>query len=159
MPVSRTTLGALAQRIGQELVVSDWMPVHQRLIDGFAELIGDQQWIHVDPLRAAAESPYETTVAHGFLVVSLLSQMLRNGVEVLDADMAINYGMNRLRFPAPVHAGALVRGRFTVKAVDARPDGMLVTWQVTVERKHHEKPCCTAEWLVLYTKHDRPEAR
>ena len=158
MPISRTTLDALAQRIGQELVVSDWTPVGQRLIDGYAELIGDAQWIHVDPLRAAAESPFDTTVAHGFLVVSLLSRMMRDGLEVLDADMAINYGMNRLRFPAPVHAGALVQARFTVKTAERRNAGMLVTWQVTVDRKHHDKPCCTAEWLVLYTR-ARPEAR
>jgi acyl dehydratase len=152
MPVTRTTLGALAQRIGQELVVSDWVPISQRLIDRFAELIDDQQWIHVDPLRAAAESPFETTVAHGFLVVSLMSQMLRNGLEVLDADMIINYGLNRLRFMAPVHAGALIRGRFAVQAVAPRADGVLVTWHVTIDRKHLEKPCGTAEWLVLYKK-------
>jgi acyl dehydratase len=152
MAVSRTTLESLAQRVGQELVISDWVQISQRRIDEFAAVIEDPQWIHVDPLRAAAESPFETTVAHGFLVLSLLSRMLRQGLEVLDSPMAINYGLNRVRFSAPVHAGALIRGRFVVKAVRSRHDGVLVTWAVTVDRRHFEKPCCAAEWLVFYTR-------
>lgn len=150
MTVSRTTLGALVERVGEELVVSDWVPVGQARIDAFAEVIEDPQWIHVDPLRAAAESPFETTVAHGFLVIALLSRMLRQGLEVLDSGIAVNYGLNRVRFTAPVHAGALIRGRFVVLRAEPRPGGMLVTWKVTVERRHGDKPCCTAEWLVLY---------
>jgi acyl dehydratase len=152
MAISQTTIEALAGRIGQELALSEWVQVKQQRIDDFAEVIGDEQWIHVDPLRAAAESPYETTVAHGFLLLSLIGHMLRQGIEVVDSPMSIDYGLDRVRFTGPVHAGAVVRGRFVVKAVRRRGHGLLVTWQVTVERQHVEKPCCVAEWLVLYSQ-------
>ena len=150
MPTNQTTLDALAGRIGQELAVSDWIQIKQQRIDDFSKVIGDEQWIHVDKLRAAAESPYETTVAHGFLLLSLIGHMLRQQIEVTDSPMNLDYGLDRVRFIGPVHAGAVVRGRFVVKQVRQHEDGVLVTWDVIVERQHVEKPCCVAEWVVLY---------
>ncbi|MEO8481590.1 MAG: MaoC family dehydratase [Acidobacteriota bacterium] len=152
MSTNQTTLDALAERIGQELTVSDWVQVKQQRIDDFAKVIGDEQWIHVDKLRAAAESPYETTVAHGFLLLSLIGHMLRQQIEVTDSPMNLDYGLDRVRFTQPVHAGAVVRGRFVVKQVRQHEDGLLVTWDVTIERQHVEKPVCLAEWVVLYSR-------
>jgi acyl dehydratase len=143
-------LASLRSRIGQELVVSPWVAVGQRRIDAFAEAIDDRQWIFVDPLRAAAESPFETTIAHGFLVLSLISSMLSQSVEIQGVRMAINYGLNHVRFMAPVHAGATIRTRFAVGDVSEHPTYVRVTWKVTVERHHEEKPVCVAEWLTRY---------
>lgn len=150
MPTNQTTLDALNGRIGQEVAVSDWVQIKQQRIDDFAKVIGDEQWIHVDPLRAAAESPYETTVAHGFLLLSLIGNMLRHQIEVTDSPMNLDYGLDRVRFTQPVNSSAVVRGRFVVKQVRQHDDGLLVTWDVTVERQHVEKPVCVAEWVVLY---------
>jgi acyl dehydratase len=150
MATNQTTLEALNARIGQELAVSDWVQIKQQRIDDFARVIGDEQWIHVDPLRAAAESPYETTVAHGFLLLSLIGNMLRDQIEVTDSPMNLDYGLDRVRFTQPVNASAVVRGRFVVKQVRPHDDGLLVTWDVTVERQHVDKPVCVAEWVVLY---------
>ena len=107
MATSQITIDALAGRIGQELVMSEWVQVKQQRIDDFAEVIGDEQWIHVDPLRAAAESPYETTVAHGFLLLSLIGHMLRHGIEVVDSPMAIDYGLE----PRAIHGTRARRRR------------------------------------------------
>lgn len=115
-------LSTFAGLRGQEIAVSPWVTVNQRKIDAFAEAIDDRQWIFVDPLRAAAESPFETTIAHGFLVLSLISSMLEQSVEITDKRMAINYGLDRVRFMAPVHAGAAIRTRFVVGDVEERPD-------------------------------------
>jgi acyl dehydratase len=145
-------LTAIRSRIGQELVVSPWVSISQRKIDAFAEAIDDRQWIFVDPLRAAAESPFETTIAHGFLVLSLISSMLSQSLEIRGVRMAINYGLDRVRFMAPVHAGATIRTRFTVGDVQERPDHVRVTWKVVVERQHEDKPCCVADWVTRYYK-------
>ena len=145
-------LTAIHSRIGQELVVSPWVSISQRKIDAFAEAIDDRQWIFVDPLRAAAESPFETTIAHGFLVLSLISSMLSQSLEIRGMRMAINYGLDRVRFMAPVHAGATIRTRFTVGDVQERPDHVRVTWKVVVERQHKDKPCCVADWVTRYYK-------
>jgi acyl dehydratase len=143
-------LSAFASHRGQEIAVSPWVSVSQRKIDAFAEAIDDHQWIFVDPLRAAAESPFETTIAHGFLVLSLISSMLEQSVVITGKRMAINYGLDRVRFMAPVHAGASIRTRFVVGDVEERPDYVRVTWHVTVERQHHDKPCAVAEWVTRY---------
>ena len=145
-------LTAIHSRIGQELVVSPWVSISQRKIDAFAEAIDDRQRIFVDPLRAAAESPFETTIAHGFLVLSLISSMLSQSLEIRGMRMAINYGLDRVRFMAPVHAGATIRTRFTVGDVQERPDHVRVTWKVVVERQHEDKPCCVADWVTRYYK-------
>ncbi|HYK18024.1 MAG TPA: MaoC family dehydratase [Bryobacteraceae bacterium] len=129
---------------GQEIGVSDWVPVTQEMIDRFADLSGDHQWIHVDVARAQRETPFGSTIAHGFLTVSLLTELSRRAVEVRgDFKMRINYGFNRLRFVSPVPAGAKIRGRFTAKQVTENE----VTWLVTVEVEGREKPALVAEWL------------
>src|SRR5579863_10554959 len=134
----------LKQLIGQEVGVSDWIEVPQSMIDQFAELTGDDQWIHVDVERAKKETPFGNTIAHGFLTVSLLSQMSRRTIEVRgDFKMRINYGFNRLRFVSPVPAGSCIRGRFTPKNVTDNE----VTWLVTVEVEGAAKPALVAEWL------------
>jgi acyl dehydratase len=129
---------------GQEIGVSDWLPVTQDIIDRFAEVSGDHQWIHVDVERARRETPFGSTIAHGFLTVSLLTELSRRAIEVRgDFKMRINYGFNKLRFVSPVPAGARIRGRFTPKTVTENE----VTWLVTVEVEGREKPALVAEWL------------
>jgi acyl dehydratase len=137
-------LEELKQLTGQEVGVSDWIEVSQELIDKFADLTGDDQWIHVDVERAKKETPFGSTIAHGFLTVSLLSQMSRKTLEVRgNFKMRINYGFNRLRFVSPVPAGSRVRGRFTPTSVTENE----VTWLVTVEVEGAAKPALVAEWL------------
>ena len=141
---------ALAGRIDQEIAVSEWLDVTQERIDRFAEATEDRQWIHVDGARAAEESPFKTTIAHGFLTLSLVSALGQRAMRVGGIRMAINYGLNRVRFMAPVPAGSRIRGRFTPMAVSAEGGSVQITWRVTIEREHVEKPCCVAEWLVRY---------
>jgi acyl dehydratase len=143
-------IASLDRRLGEEIAVSDWIAITQERIDSFADATEDRQWIHVDPARAADESPFKTTVAHGFLTLSLASALIRQSIRLPGARMAINYGMNRVRFPSPVPAGSHVRGRFSPVAVDRRHDAVDVTWSVTLERQGATKPCCVAEWLVRY---------
>ena len=142
-------LDDLRSLLDQEVGVSDWIEVTQDKIDRFADVTGDRQWIHVDPDRAAG-SPFNTTIAHGFLTLSLVSAMLRNAVTLSNLRLAINYGMNRVRFVAPVPSGDRVRGRFTPAAVEDKDGGVQVTWSVVIEREHGDKPCCVVEWLVRY---------
>jgi acyl dehydratase len=140
----------LRARIGEEIAVGDWLEISQARIDQFAETTGDRQWIHVDSARAARESPYKTTIAHGFLTLSLVSTLMREAIALSGLRMAINYGVNRVRFISPVPSGSRVRGRFSPSAVEDRDDSIQVTWQVTVEREHGDKPSCVAEWIVRY---------
>jgi acyl dehydratase len=140
----------LSNHVGQEVAVSDWFEVTQERINQFAEATEDRQWIHTDPERAARESPYQTTIAHGFLTLSLLSKLAMSTMSVGGVSMGINYGLNRVRFIAPVPAGARIRGRFTLVALEEINGGAQATWSVTVEREGGDKPCCAAEWLVRY---------
>jgi acyl dehydratase len=142
-------IGELRGVVGQEIGVSDWFEISQALINAFAELTGDRQWIHVDQDRAKAESPYGTTVAHGFLTLSLVSQLHSQIVRIQgDHTRAINYGFNRVRFPAAVPAGARIRVRSTLEAVEEIPGGAQLTWAVTVEIEGQPKPALVAQWLV-----------
>jgi len=143
-------LEMLREWIGQELAVSDWIEVTQSRIDQFADATDDRQWIHIDRARAAAESPFRTTIAHGFLTLSLVSALMRQALTIRHLRMAINYGTNRVRFIAPVPADARIRGRFTPTAIDEAGGGVQVTWNVIVEREGGDKPCCVVEWLVRY---------
>jgi acyl dehydratase len=143
-------LARLADLVGQEMAVSDWIEVTQERIDRFAEATDDQQWIHVDAARAAAESPFDGTVAHGFLTLSLVGLLLHRATTIGGVRMAVNYGVNRVRFVSPLPAGSRIRGRFTPVTVHEAGGGIQVTWSVTVERQHGDKPCCVAEWLVRY---------
>lgn len=132
-----------------ENAVSDWIVVSQEQIGMFADATGDHQWLHVDPARAARESPYGGTIAHGFLTLSLISTMLRDAAAIEGVKMAVNYGLNRVRFLAPVVAGSRIRGRFTAASIEEKRDATKVIWKVTIEREN-DKPCCVAEWIVLY---------
>jgi acyl dehydratase len=140
----------LRDRVGEEIAVGDWLEITQARIDQFADATGDRQWIHVDPARAAAESPFRTTIAHGFLTLSLLSTLIRDAIQFTGIRMAINYGLNKVRFVSPVPAGARVRARLAVGAVEDIGGAVQVTWSATVERAGSEKPACVAEWLVRY---------
>jgi len=148
--VEITDVRGLRDRIGEEIAVGDWFEVSQARIDQFAAATGDKQWIHVDPARAAAESPFKTTIAHGFLTLSLLSSLIREAMTFHGLRMAINDGMNRMRFVAPVPAGSRIRARFMLLSVEDASGSVQVTWQVTVDREHSDKPCCVAEWIVRY---------
>jgi acyl dehydratase len=138
--------------VGQEVGLSEWVGVSQERILSFAEATEDRQWIHTDPERAARESPFRVTIAHGFLTLSLLSEMGRTAVAVGGVRMGINYGLNRVRFVSPVPSGSRVRGRFKLAALEEIKGGAQAAWDVTVEREGGGggKPCCTAEWLVRY---------
>lgn len=151
MPVTQIeSIAALASYTGKEVAVSDWLEVSQERIDQFAEASEDRQWIHIDRERAARESPFETTIAHGFLTLSLLSVLAKLALSVGGVRLGINYGLNRVRFVSPVPAGARIRGRFTLATVEEIKGGVQSTWNVTVEREGSDKPCCVAEWLVRY---------
>jgi acyl dehydratase len=143
-------LAALRDRIGQEIAVSDWIEITQERIDRFAEATDDRQWIHVDAARAAAESPFRTTIAHGFLTLSLVSTLVRRTMAFGGLRLAINCGLNRVRFIAPVPAGSRIRARFSPSSVGETGGGVQVTWSITLEREGADKPCCIAEWLVRY---------
>src|SRR6184192_714837 len=108
----------LREKVGQEIAVSDWLEITQARINQFADATGDHQWIHVDPARAAAESPFKATIAHGFLTLSLISTLVRGAMQFNNLRMAINYGANRVRFIAPVPSGSRIRGRFSPAAVE-----------------------------------------
>lgn len=141
---------SLPDLVGQEMV-SPWQVVTQDAITQFADLTGDRQWIHVDAERAGRESPYGGTIAHGFLTLALVSRLLRDAVGAIDGTrMGINYGLNKVRFPAALPAGSRVRGRCTLRRLDPVEGGVQATWGVVVERDGALKPCCAAEWLVRY---------
>jgi acyl dehydratase len=143
-------IDALRTLVGQELGGGEWLPVTQERIDAFAETTGDRQWIHVDPERAARETPFGSTIAHGFLTLSLVSTLLRDVVFVSGVRMSINYGLNRVRFVSPVPSGSRIRAAVSLGALTDVEGGVQATWNVTIERDGGEKPCLVAEWLVRY---------
>ena len=137
--------------IGRELAVSDWFTVTQERIAQFAEVTDDHQWIHLDQERAVRESPYKTTIAHGFLSLSLISALVRDAVSIGGQKLAINYGFNRVRFVSAVPAGGRIRARVTPAGVESVESGVTqVVWTIVVEREGGEKPCLVADWLVRY---------
>ena len=144
------SVAGLGEWVGREVALSEWVEVSQERINAFAEATEDRQWIHVDPERAARESPFKGTIAHGFLTLSLLSELGRTAMKVGGVRMGINYGLGRVRFVSPVPAGSRIRGRFTLAALKEMRDGAEATWKVSVEREGGDKPCCVAEWLVRY---------
>lgn len=134
--------------VGQEVAVTDWIPVTQSQIHLFAEATGDHQWIHTDPQRAA-QGPFGTTIAHGFLTLSLLPRFMEASFAIEGARMGVNYGLNRVRFPAPVPVDSRLRARMKLVAAESvAPDGLQMVWEVTVEREGGDKPVCVAEALV-----------
>ena len=151
MPVIQMeSIAALRDHVAREVAVSDWLEVSQERINQFAESTEDRQWIHVDPERAARESPFKETIAHGFLTLSLLSELGKRAMSVGGVRMGLNYGLNRVRFVRPVPTGSRIRGRFMLATVEEIKGGVQATWNGTVERDGSERPCCVAEWLVRY---------
>jgi acyl dehydratase len=140
-------LDDLRALVGQELGVSDWLLVDQAQIDRFADATGDHQWIHVDPVRAA-QGPFGTTIAHGYLTLSLLPAMLYSAYAIADSAMGVNYGLNRVRFPAPVPVGSRLRGRIALQAYEPIDGGAQLVHDVTVEREGQAKPVCVAQAVV-----------
>ncbi|VXB07270.1 MaoC family dehydratase [Massilia sp. 9I] len=139
----------LPQLVGTEVAVSNWFEVGQQRIDAFAKATEDRQWIHVDPERCARESPFGAPVAHGFLTLSLLPAMLESALAIHGMRMGLNYGLNKVRFPAPLPAGSRVRGRWLLAACEAIEGGVQLTWKVTIEPDGQgAKPVCAAEFLV-----------
>jgi len=146
---ARVTLDELPRLIGQEIGVTDWLLIDQSRINAFAEATGDHQWIHVDRQRAKTESKYGRTIAHGFLTLSLLSRLSNEAVEIRgDFGMRINYGLNRVRFPAPVPEGSRIRARLTLQELKEFDGGHQITWLITVDVEGSDKPALVAEWLI-----------
>jgi len=141
-------LSELSSYLGQEVGTSDWLEVSQERIDTFARATDDFQWIHVDAERAARESPFGGTIAHGFLTLSLITTLFEKAVRVEGVGMGVNYGINAVRFMAPLPAGARVRGRFRLSELSEIRGGVQAVWAVRVERENFPKPCCTAECVV-----------
>ncbi|MBB6590900.1 MaoC family dehydratase [Ralstonia solanacearum] len=150
------SLDALRELIGQEVAVSDWMEITQQQVNQFAEATGDRQWIHVDVERARRESPFGAPVAHGFLTLSLLPALMHNALDMPDVKMGVNYGLNKVRFMAPVPVGSRLRARVSLLGMEMLPSpqpssdapaltGAQMTWNVTIEREGQERPVCVAE--------------
>lgn len=137
-------LADLPGRLGEVLGTSPWLTIDQARIDAFARATEDLQWIHTDPARAAA-GPFGATIAHGFLTLSLLSWMGEHAFEIPNLRMSLNYGLNRVRFPAPLPVGSRVRGVFRLLACEPIEGGWQVTVEATVEREGSAKPVCVAE--------------
>ncbi len=141
------TIAELAAKVGQEIGLSDWVTVSQARIEQFAEATGDHQWIHLDAERAKA-GPYGATIAHGFLTLALLPQMSNAAIAIDEARMGVNYGLDRVRFPAPVLSGSRLRGRFKLLAFEPLEGGAQLTIEVTMEREGGDKPVCVAQSLT-----------
>ncbi|MDB5840960.1 MAG: MaoC family dehydratase [Herminiimonas sp.] len=142
------SLAALKDLTGQEIAVSEWVDITQERVNQFADATGDHQWIHLDVERSRKESPYGGTIAHGFLTLSLLPMLMAKAIVMSDVKMGVNYGLNKVRFPAPVPVGSRVRGRITLLSVEDIPGGAQVIFQVTVEREGGDKPVCVAESIT-----------
>jgi acyl dehydratase len=137
--------------VGQEIGVTEWLRITQERIALFAETTEDRQWIHLDQGRASKESPYGTTIAHGFLTLSLISHFLKSAIQIQNGvRLAVNYGLNRVRFPAAVHADARIRARVAVLASKELSDCVEAAYSITIEQDQSGKPACVAEWIVRY---------
>ncbi|MDI1274024.1 MaoC family dehydratase [Polaromonas sp.] len=142
------TLSELAACVGQEVAISDWLTITQEQVNLFAQATGDHQWIHVDPEKAR-EGPFGGPIAHGFLTLSLLPKFFESSLEIVQSRMGVNYGLNRVRFTAPVPVGSRLRARLKLLAcAPVDNDGQQMTWEVTVEREGSARPVCVAESLV-----------
>jgi acyl dehydratase len=144
-----TSLRALQECVGQEIAVSDWLLVEQSRIDQFAEATGDHNWVHVDK-ELAARGPFGKTIAHGFLTLSLIPILNKNAFAIENTKIGLNYGLNKVRFPAPLPVDSRVRGRFTLLSMESvapigENPGYQITYEVTIEREGESKPVCVAE--------------
>jgi acyl dehydratase len=142
---------SLEDLVGREFEITEWFLVAQERIAHFAEATEDRQWIHLDRARTSEESPYGTTIAHGFLTLSLLSHFLKSAVQIQSGvRLAVNYGLNRVRFPEAVQANSRIRARVALLAFKKLSDSVEATYGVTIEREQSEKPACVAEWIIRY---------
>ena len=142
------TLADLAACVGQEVAVSDWITITQEQVNRFADATGDHQWIHIDPERAR-QGPFGAPIAHGFLTLSLLPRFFESSFDVRGSRMGVNYGLNKVRFTAPVPVGSRLRARMTLLSAEpVAGDGLQMAWQVQIEREGVDKPVCVAESLV-----------
>jgi acyl dehydratase len=146
-PVIFENVDALEGAVGKRVAQSGWVTITQAMIDEFAEVTGDHQWIHIDADRAARESPYKVTIAHGFLTLSLLSRLIGEAVSLPNRRLSLNYGFDRVRFIAPVPVDSEIRASFSVDHVKRTPDGAQIGWAIEVERRGSEKPVLAAVWL------------
>lgn len=144
MKTTYAHLTDLQALVGKEMASSDWITIDQKRIDLFAEATGDHQWIHVDPVRAAA-GPFKTTIAHGYLTLSLLPEMAMNAYDIADRRMGVNYGLNKVRFPSPVPVNSRLRGHFKLLEYKPIEGGAQLTLELTIEREGSDKPACVAE--------------
>lgn len=142
------SLEALRALTGTEVAVSEWVEITQERVDQFAEATLDHQWIHQDSEQCRRDSPFGGPVAHGFLTLSLVSGMFDTALRMVDVRMAVNYGLNKVRFPAPVPVGSRLRSRMVLSAVEEFAGGAQLVWNVTIEREGGDKPVCVAEVLV-----------
>jgi acyl dehydratase len=149
MPAPPIDVKELESRVGSEIAVSPWTAVEQDRIDLFARATDDHQWIHVDPERARA-GPFGGTIAHGFLTLSLLPRLVSEALRVSGVRMSVNYGLNRVRFTAPLPSGSRIRARVVLAKLEKVQGGVQLAWNVTVEREGGDRPCLVAEWLVRH---------
>ena len=150
-PFVVTTPQSLKEFVGREIGVSEWFQVTPERIEQFAEATEDRQWIHLDRARASKESPYGATIAHGFFTLSLISHLVKDVMAIQSGvRLAVNYGLNRVRFPAAVRADSKIRARVSLLAVKELPDAVEATFAVTVEIEQSDKPACVAEWIIRY---------
>ena len=150
-PVAIKNPQALKEFVGGEIGVTEWFPVTQERIEQFAEATEDRQWIHLDRARARKESPYGDTIAHGFLTLSLLSHLMKEAIQVQGGvRLAVNYGLNRVRFPAAVRADSRIRARIGLLELKELSEAVEATYSVNIENEGSAKPVCVAEWIVRY---------
>ena len=151
-PFSIASPAALKEFVGREIAVTDWMVISQERINAFAEATEDRQWIHLDQARATKESPFQGTIAHGFLTLSLVAHFMQQSLKIeRGLRLAVNYGLNRVRFPSPVRSGSRLRARIAVvSATDISAEAMELVFGVTVECEGSAKPCCVVESIVRY---------
>ena len=142
---------SLERFVGREIATTEWFLLTHDRIRQFAETTEDRQWIHIDRERAQRDSPYGTTIAQGFFTLSLMSHFLQKAIQIgSGVRMSVNYGLNRVRFPSPVHAGSRIRARFTLQATKDIADAVEATFSVVIEGENSDKPCCVAEWVIRY---------
>jgi acyl dehydratase len=152
-PLVVESISSLKEFVGREIGVTAWFEMTQARIDQFAEATEDRQWIHVDSERAQKESPYGSTIAHGFLTLSVVSYFMKQAIQIRGGmRMAVNYGLNRVRFPAPVRTGSNIRARFGLVSLEELSDAFQAVFSVAMEVENSDKPCCVAEWVVRYYK-------
>ena len=145
-----TGIADAQSHLGQEVGVSDWLPIDQERVNAFARVTGDEQWIHVDVERAKRESPFGGPIAHGYLTLSLLAKFAQECIAVEGVKLAVNYGLNRVRFASPVKVGSRVRARFVLAELEEIPGGAQIVWKATIEIEGGDKPACVAEMVTRW---------